>query len=150
MLRDPLPIESAARSVPLNDRLWLHKDQCTLPSRPELAEQYPEHLILDMESRLRMTLTQNLELLAEGEILQKQVITRGQGTGEESEEKSQHRGHAAVLAVKSPCKSGRMEFWRGTGRFYGNGPITGYTKINLMESFKFAIDQLSFDNCETG
>ena len=75
----------------------LDEDQCPVPSRPELPQDYPEQFVRRGQSWLRMPLLQNGELLLKSEILQEQFATRATGSKCQDEQQLQRTEHKNSL-----------------------------------------------------
>jgi len=90
--------------MPSDDRLWLHEDQCLLPTRPDTPQDHPEQLIWSFEPRLRMSLPQDRKLLPQRQVFKKQVVARAHTASQNSEEKSQRSEHEAVVSGGAVCK----------------------------------------------
>ena len=67
--RSKPPEQAKTSPVPGDDGLWFDDDQDASPCRPEAAEQNPEHPILDLEPRSRLSALEHSQLLAESEDL---------------------------------------------------------------------------------
>jgi hypothetical protein len=98
--RNPLPVQLEAGAMPANDRLWLHENQCSLPSRPEPSQHHPEHLVGDGKTDVSTLPLQHPELLPESEIFEKQIAARMDGSDSQYKQEPQQAEHEASLTRK--------------------------------------------------
>ncbi len=74
--------------MPSQDRLRLHQTEVLLPTvRPETAKPYPQDSIPSPEARMRIGSQRDLELMAEDQVLEREVPTRSN----RSDEGTQHK-----------------------------------------------------------
>jgi hypothetical protein len=66
---NPLPVQFESGSMPADDGVWLDKDQCLSPSRPQPPQSDPKESVRSGKSGLRIAVRHNRELLPQGQIL---------------------------------------------------------------------------------
>ena len=76
MPREPLPVQLESGTMPADNRLRLHENQCTLPSPPEPPQHHPEQFVCESEPWLLGASFQDCKLLPEGQILQEEIAAR--------------------------------------------------------------------------
>jgi hypothetical protein len=100
MPRDPLPVQLETGAMPANNCLWLHENQCSLPTRPEPSQHHPEQLVSNPKPGLWMPPFQRSELLPEGEIFEEQVAAKTDGSRSQNKQEPQQAEHGASLTWK--------------------------------------------------
>jgi hypothetical protein len=98
--RGPLPVPLESCTMPANHRLWLHKNQRSLPFGPEARQGCPEQPIRRGKARPRASLLQNGKLLPKGQVLQEQIAAGTEGSGSQYEQEPQQAQHEASLTRK--------------------------------------------------
>src|ERR1017187_5123385 len=100
MPRDPLPVQLETGAMPANNCLWLHENQCSLPTRPEPSQHHPEQPVSNPKPGLWMPPFQRSELLPEGEIFEEQVAAKTDGSSSQNKQEPQQAEHGASLTRK--------------------------------------------------
>ena len=78
-----LHVQSPALPVPAQDRLRLHDPKVLVPAlRPEVAKPDPEDSIRSAEAGMRVCAQGDLELVAEDQVLQRQIPAGSNGSDE--------------------------------------------------------------------
>jgi hypothetical protein len=86
--------------MPANNCLWLHENQCSLPTRPEPSQHHPEQLVSNPKPGLWMPPFQRGELLPEGEIFEEQVAAKTDGSSSQNKQEPRQAEHGASLTRK--------------------------------------------------
>ncbi len=79
--------------MPADDGLWANEAQGVAPGRPAAGEPDPEDAVRWREARTLGTMAQKGQLLAEGEVLERQMSARPQGGGERAQQNEQEGTH---------------------------------------------------------
>ncbi len=81
--RPPGPIQSPTLPVPPQDGVRLDDSEVVPPaSRPEAAKPNPEDSIMTTEARIWVGAQRDLELMAEDQVLEREIPTRSNGSNE--------------------------------------------------------------------
>ncbi len=78
--REPFSIQLESGTMPTDDGFRPDEDQCALPFWPEPPQEYPEQLVANSESRLRVPLPQDAELLTQRKVFKEQIAARTGGS----------------------------------------------------------------------
>ena len=90
---EPLPVESKAGAMPLDHSSRGHQDEWLVPSLPELYQNYPEQFLPGRQATARSLGVQSKELLAQGEILEDQLLASAESADHPADEVSERREH---------------------------------------------------------
>jgi hypothetical protein len=104
MPRDPLPVQLETGAMPANNCLWLHENQCSLPTRPEPSQHHPEQLVSNPKPGLWMPPFQRSELLPEGEIFEEQVAAKTAGSSSQKQTGATAGGAWSEFDMEDPAK----------------------------------------------
>jgi len=103
----PPPIEPPTPAMPADDGLRPDEDEMLSPIPMESAGDQSEELVPGVEPRAALGSESDMELLAQEEILEKEIVMTADGSrkgGEQNPEEGQHRTRIAALEVaRRPC-----------------------------------------------
>jgi hypothetical protein len=116
MLRRPGPIRFESGAVPAHNRLWLDKDQCLFPSRPEPFQYHPEQSVENSKSWLRMCPPQDRELLPKRQVFQKQIASGAKELGCQNRQRPQWVEHETLFSQR---RARSIRFVAIAGRYFG-------------------------------
>jgi hypothetical protein len=74
MLGKPHPVKLEALSMPANNCLALHEDQCPPPAGPKPTQHNLEQLVRNRKPRVRMLLFENAQLLTKSLAFEEQLV----------------------------------------------------------------------------
>jgi excisionase family DNA binding protein len=117
------PDAAEGRAVPAQDGSRLNDDEDVVPAGPRPRERDPEEPVGPVERRARAATLKNGQLLAEGEILQRERAASSERRPGCRKHGDQEREHAPIYQFERRCANqrnakdlARIEFWRTTGR----------------------------------
>ena len=114
--------------MPTDDSFWFDDDERIAPTAPDLREPDPEEAIRGAESRRRMKLVVNYELLPQSKILERQLarIFECQEEGvKECKEGLDHTGKCDVGDARSQLPARICSFGEGQRRIHRPKDETG-------------------------
>lgn len=117
--------------MPAHDRVWPDDGEALGPTAPETAQQDPEDPIRGPDVGVTST-GQSDELLAEGQVLDHEVVPRAEGRSErrqEGQEEAKHRGE------ENPGP-GQNRQWFQPGRGCGE-PQATTPRLGIVERLTF-------------
>jgi len=114
--------------MPADHGVWLDDDQHVRPAGPEPGQDEPESTVDRVQARASSSALEVGQLLAEGEVLQKQVLAGLEGGAQRAKESQEEAKHGDRLSrdvsrrqcwLRWPVTDGeswsRMASWRTTG-----------------------------------
>ncbi len=94
--RLPRPVKPPTLPMPAQDRLRLHHTEVLLPAvRPESAKPDPQDSILSPEPRTRVGAQRDLKLMAEDQVLEREISAGSNGRDHRTQHSEEEFGHPA-------------------------------------------------------
>src|SRR6185295_14522172 len=103
--------------MPSDDGLGLDENQCRSPPAPGGRQQNPEHSITGAEVRPLHASLQGSQLVAEGQILEDDIVVAAAGQGNRPQEQQCQCKHVLIVsgvAAESNTRKAATTFWRTT------------------------------------
>jgi hypothetical protein len=105
---DRTPVAAKSLAVPADHRLWLNDEEGAPPSRPEPGKGDPEGTIQRRETRSRMSMREDRELLAQRELDDRLVLAAPEQSEDapKNRDRESHYGppHSRILRESRPRK----------------------------------------------